>query len=420
MFNAKVAGHRTPHKPARELARLLLLADIKINGDRPWDIRTANVAGLADRVFAHGSLGLGEAYMDGDWDAEQLDEFFFRILRTRIANAIHPLGLLLHVLRIHLLNRQSPRRAWQVGEQHYDLGNEFYQAMLDARMAYSCGYWQSGARTLDEAQEAKLDLTCRKLGLAPGMRVLDIGCGWGSFMRFAAERYGVECVGVTISREQARFGQTQCRGLPVEFRLQDYRELDEQFDRIVSIGMFEHVGRKNHRGFMEVANRCLAQDGLCLLHTIGKNDRRGAPDPWIDKYIFPNGDLPSLGHIVDATDELFIVEDFHSFGVDYDKTLMAWYHNFQAAWSEFKNYGERFGRMWRYYLLSCAAAFRARDIQLWQLVLTKTGMLGGYSRPTPSMAPASSSDSGARAFESDNTEEDFNLAEVGSGYRYKK
>ncbi|MWJ29298.1 cyclopropane fatty acyl phospholipid synthase [Halomonas sp. ZH2S] len=364
----------------RFVAELLEKADIHINGDRPWDIRF-NAHGVIDEALARGNLGLGEAYMNGAWDAEHLDEFFYHLMRARLPDEINPRKLVFHHLRSRLLNLQTAKRAFEVGEAHYDLGNDFYAAMLDSRMTYTCGYWKD-ADNLDEAQEAKLDLICRKLELKPGMRVLDIGCGWGSFMAYAAEHYGVECVGLTISREQADYGKSLMKqGLPVEFRLQDYREETEQFDRIVSIGMFEHVGRKNYRTYMEVAERCLKDDGLFLLHTIGKNVRGTSPDPWIDKYIFPNGDLPALGHVTDAAEELFVVEDLHNFGADYDKTLMAWHENFEAAWPQFAAvYGERFYRMWRYYLLSCAGAFRARDIQLWQLVLSKKGVIGGYHR----------------------------------------
>ncbi|MCK9531808.1 MAG: cyclopropane fatty acyl phospholipid synthase [Gammaproteobacteria bacterium] len=362
----------------RLLEELLLYADIRINGSRPWDIQIHSPV-FPRQVFSRGSLGLGEAYIDGLWDVESLDSFFFRVLRAQLDRQIAPIRLALHALRAHILNLQTVRRAWQVGEAHYDLGNDFYRAMLDDRMTYTCGYWKN-ATTLEQAQEHKLELVCRKLGLRKGMRVLDIGCGWGSFMKFAAERYGVECVGVTISRAQAEYGQRLCAGLPIEFRLQDYRSMSEQFDRVVSIGMFEHVGRKNHREYMEVVRRSLKDDGLFLLHTIGKNNRKSTPDPWIDKYIFPNGDLPSLGQIGDAVDALFVIEDVHNFGADYDKTLMAWYRNFDAARPSLAAYGERFHRMWRYYLLSCAGAFRARDIQLWQVVLSKRGVHGGYVR----------------------------------------
>jgi cyclopropane-fatty-acyl-phospholipid synthase len=358
---------------------LLGKADIQVDGPRAWDMQL-HAPRVPERVFARGNLGLGEAYMDGAWDVERLDEFFSRLLRARLPDHVQPLRLVCHALRTRLLNRQNRMRAWQVGEKHYDLGNDFYAAMLDQRMTYTCGYWEN-ASNLTQAQEAKLDLICRKLQLEPGMRILDIGCGWGSFMGYAAEHYNVTCVGVTISKEQIDWAKRRYAHLPLEFRLRDYREINERFDRIASVGMFEHVGRKNYRSYMKVAHRCLADDGLFLLHTIGKNQRRSYPDPWIDKYIFPNGDLPSIGQIGDAMDGLFVTEDLHNFGADYDKTLLAWHDNFEAAWPRFANrLGERFYRMWRYYLLSCAGAFRARDIQLWQWVLSKEGVRGGYHR----------------------------------------
>lgn len=363
----------------RATVELLGKAEIEINGSSPWDMQLKS-SGVPERAFSQGNLGLGEAYMDGAWDAEELDEFFSRLLSTRLTDQIQPVRMLGHALSAKLLNRQDVKRARQVGEVHYDLGNDFYAAMLDTRMTYTCGYWES-ANTLEEAQTAKLELVCRKLRLEPGMRVLDIGCGWGSFMAYAAEHYGVKCVGVSISKEQVAWAQQRYAHLPLEFRLQDYREVNEPFDAIASIGMFEHVGRKNYRTYMQVANQCLSKNGLFLLHTIGKNLRKSAPDPWIDKYIFPNGDLPSIGQIGDAMDNLFVVEDLHNFGADYDKTLMAWFQNFDAAWPRFADeLGERFYRMWRYYLLSCAGAFRARDIQLWQWVLSKDGVRDGYRR----------------------------------------
>lgn len=374
-FNPTSSAHRFA-------SNLLAQANIQLNGERPWDIQL-KAPGVIESALARGNLGLGESYMQGDWDCDQLDVFFTLLMRAQLHLhlRINPTQLIYHSLRTRLLNRQSGKRAWAVGKKHYDLGNEFYAAMLDQRMAYTCGYWEE-ARTLDDAQEAKLDLICRKLQLAPGMRVLDIGCGWGSFMAYAAEHYGVECVGLTISKEQAEFGKRLMKkGQPVEFRLQDYRDETEVFDRIVSIGMFEHVGHKNYREYMQMASRCLRDDGLFLLHTIGKNLITTAPDPWIDKYIFPNSELPTLSYIADATEALFVVEDVHNFGADYDKTLMAWYHNVEANWSQFKNrFGPTFYRMWRYYLLSCAGAFRSRELQLWQFVLSKQGITGGYRR----------------------------------------
>lgn len=365
--------------------RLLADADVRVNGDRPWDI-TVHDPRTAERTLAQGSLGLGESYMDGWWDCRQLDGFIARALAAHLDEKVTArAALALQSVRARLLNLQDMRRAWQVGEVHYDTGNEFFEAMLDGHMAYTCGYWAQ-ATTLEEAQRAKLDLICRKLGLRPGMRLLDIGCGWGSLMKYAAERYGVICVGLTISREQAEYGRQRCAGLPVEFRLMDYRDCGraggERFERVASVGMFEHVGCKNHRAFFDVARRCLADDGLFLLHTIGKNLRRTVTDPWIDRYIFPNGDLPALGQIADAAEHAFVIEDVHNFGADYDRTLMAWHARFEAAWPRFaERYGERFHRMWRYYLLACAGTFRARSTQLWQLVMAPNGVPGGYRRP---------------------------------------
>ncbi|MET0519800.1 MAG: cyclopropane fatty acyl phospholipid synthase [Burkholderiaceae bacterium] len=363
------------------LGQWLALADVRLNGERPWDLRVLSPE-LPQRLLAGGSLALGESYMDGHWSVERLDLLFEHLIRARLAERLRPLPVLWHVMKARLLNLQTQKRAWQVGQQHYDLGNDFYQAMLDPRMAYTCAFWQNGARDLAEAQEHKLDLVCRKLGLKPGMRLLDIGCGWGSLMKFAAERYGVSCVGLTISAEQVALGEQLCAGLPVEFRLQDYRDFDERFDRVASLGMYEHVGHKNADAYMAMARRCLADDGLFLLHTIGRNDSANGTDPWIHRYIFPNGELPSIARLGRAAEPHFVVEDLHNFGADYDLTLSAWHQRFEAAWPRFaEELGERFYRMWRYYLLCSAAAFRVRDIQLWQWVLSPRGVVGGYRRP---------------------------------------
>ena len=359
---------------------LLANADVELNGERPWDMQVHDPS-LYDAVCRQGSLGLGEAYMAGLWDCARLDAFFHRILRARLDEKVKTMDAVWMAVVAKLRNNQSASRAWEVGKVHYNLGNAFYRDMLGPTMAYSCGYWAE-AGSLDEAQDAKLDLICRKLGLQPGMTLLDIGCGWGSLMKYAAERYGVSCTGVTISSEQAAYGAERCKGLPVTFRLMDYRSLQGTFDRIASVGMFEHVGRKNYHEFFQVTQRNLAEDGLLLLHTIGGNFRKRTTDAWVNKYIFPNGEIPCLAEIAEAAQDCFVVEDVHNFGADYDPPLMAWHANFEQIWPRYKDqYPEHFYRMWRYYLLCCAGTFRARSNQLWQIVLSPHGQLGGYRRP---------------------------------------
>jgi cyclopropane-fatty-acyl-phospholipid synthase len=361
--------------------RLLNMANITPNGQESWDIAIHNEA-FYSRVLQERSLGLGESYMDQWWDCEKLDEFFDRVvsadLETRVKKNIR---LLMHLLTAQFLNLQTKTRSLEVGKKHYDLGNTLFEAMLDSRMNYTCGYWKNAAN-LEEAQFAKLKLTCDKLQLKPGMRMLDIGCGWGALLKFAAENYGVIGVGVTISKEQCELAKNRCAGLPIEIRLQDYRDVDESFDRIASLGMFEHVGYKNYFTYMQAVHRNLADDGLFLLHTIGSNVSVIAADEWITKYIFTHGMLPSVSQIGKASENLFIMEDWHNFGADYDKTLMAWHENFINAWPELKKeYDERFFRMWKYYLLSCAGGFRSRSMQLWQIVFSKKGMRQGYFSP---------------------------------------
>lgn len=335
---------------------------------------------LYARLLRDGTLGLGEGYMDGWWDADPLDGVLFKLAKAQVHDAFpRDLPLLISVAKARLLNLQR-LRVREVGERHYDLGNDLYAAMLDRRMVYSCGYWVE-ATTLDAAQEAKLDLICRKIGLEPGMRVLDIGSGWGGFLQFAAERYGISGLGVTVSKEQAALANERSDGLPIETRLMDYMDLDGVFDRVVSIGMFEHVGYKNYRAYFEKARSLVAPDGLFLLHSIGGNFSSTHGDPWTEKYIFPNGMLPSIAQIGQAIEGLFVMEDWHNFGADYDRTLMAWRDNFDAAWAGLSaRYDERFRRMWRYYLSVFAALFRARQINLWQVVLSPRGIQGGYRR----------------------------------------
>lgn len=352
---------------------LLAAADVEINGNRPWDIQLHD-SRFYDRALSQATLGFGEAYMDGWWDSAALDELICRLERANLPAKIRgDWRILWHGMRSRLTNLQSKSRAFEVGEKHYDLGNDLYQAMLDRRLNYTCGYWRNAA-TLDEAQEAKLELVCRKIGVTPGMHILEFGCGWGSFARYAAERYGAHVLGVTVSKEQVELGMQLCQGLPVELRLQDYREVQGQYDAVISIGVMEHVGYRNYRTYMEVTDRCLKPGGIAFFHTIGGNYSKTGGDPWGEKYIFPNGMIPSITQLAKAMEGRFVMEDWHNFGPDYDKTLMAWYANFERAWPALKErYGERFRRMWTFYLLSSAGGFRARVLQLWQVVMTQIG-----------------------------------------------
>lgn len=355
------------------LQELSVRANIRFHGEDPWDIQV-NDHSLYRHILRRGSLGFGEAYMEGIWDAERLDETVARILR---ADADSQLGgwtklrLFGEILRQNVLNLQSARRAFQVGRKHYDIGNDIFGAMLDRSMSYSCGYWEY-ADTLDQAQHDKMDMICRKLELQPGEQLLEIGCGWGGLARHAAKYYKVRVTGITVSKEQQRLAQERCAGLPVDILYMDYRNLSGSFDKLVSVGMFEHVGPKNYAMYFDMANRLMRDGGLFLLHTIGIHSTSRTADPWIEKYIFPNGKLPSAEEIAAALNGRLIIEDWHNFGHDYDRTLMAWWDNFQRSWERLKQrYDQRFYRMWKYYLLSCAGFFRSRQGHLWQIVLSK-------------------------------------------------
>jgi len=358
--------------------KLLEKADIRINGSRPWDIRIHHPK-LGQRVIRQGSLGLGEAYMDGWWDAEELDEFFNKILRHKLDERVKiTFSNTYQYLKASLLNLQSRRRATQNVQHHYDIGQDLYTAMLDKRMVYTCALWDD-AQDLDEAQEAKLDIVCRKLKLQRGDRILDVGCGWGSFAKYAAEKYDVHVTGVTLSKNQAEYAEKINKGLPVEIRLQDYRDVREKYDHIVSLGMMEHVGYKNYRTYMTVMRSLLKENGLFLLQVIGRDTSARKADPWISKYIFPHGMLPSIQQIGRALEKRMVMEDWQNYGPHYDKTLIAWFDNFDRHWDELRDrYDERFYRMWKYYLLCCAGAFRSRTAHLWQIVLSRDGIRGGY------------------------------------------
>ena len=367
--------------------------DVGFDGERPWDLQVHNPSLYGD-LLRRGSLALGEGYVRGDWDCDALDQLFARLLsqpQTRlVASGFVPQAQLLANLRglAELwVNWQTPSRSSRVAEQHYDIDHRVYAATLDSRLIYSCAHWQY-ADDLETAQVHKLQRICQKLELRPGMRLLDVGCGWGGLAAHAARCHGVEVVGITLSREQAAFCQAHAADLPIEVLQCDYRSERLKgmapFDRIVSIGMLEHVGRKNDRVYFETLSRLLQRDGLLLVQTIGSHDTNVALDPWIDTYVFPAGRLPSAQQLSSGFEPWFLLQDWENFGFDYDKTLLAWCRNFDAAWPSLMAFkAPEFGRFWRYYLLSCAGFFRSAQGQLWQLVLSRKESLDSYRSSRP-------------------------------------
>jgi cyclopropane-fatty-acyl-phospholipid synthase len=363
---------------AAELCKeLLARAGVTVGGDAPWDL-TVHDDRLWARVLRDGNLGFGDAYLDGWWDCPAIDQLLDRILRARLDREARANWVFMaQIVRGWLLNPQA-LRPFEVAERHYDIGNDLYEAMLDTSMAYTCGYWRDGVRDLDAAQAAKLALVCAKLGLRPGMRVLELGCGWGSFAAYAARHHGVHVTAYNVSREQVAWIRERHAGLAIDVHLADYRAATGTFDAVVSIGLMEHVGSKNYRAYMELVARCLTPHGVALVHTIGSNRTMHRIDGWFDRHIFPNASFPTLAQLTDACEDLLVPEDVHNIGPHYDPTLMAWWKRFDAAWPRLRDrYGDRFYRMWKYYLLSSAATFRSRFNQLFQLVLTHPGA------PTP-------------------------------------
>jgi cyclopropane-fatty-acyl-phospholipid synthase len=366
----------------RSLEAILQEADIELDGSRPWDIEVRDER-FYDRVFRDSDMGVGESYVAGWWDCAKLDELAERVLEHdlyRHAGAGWRCWLV--GIRGRLFNLQSRSRAPEVARAHYDLGNGFFQELLGSTMAYSCADW-SRARNLEQAQQDKFDVICRKLHLRRGQKLLDIGCGWGGLARHAAVNYGCQVTGITISKAQEEHASALCRELPVRIFCWDYRDGRlgglGLFDRIVSVGMFEHVGWKNYRRYMSVVSDLLRDDGLFLLHTIGVS-RPSTVGFWLERNIFPNSELPRMVHIVGAIDELFVVEDWQNVGAYYDQTLMAWHANLDLyAQRHSLSRDSAFYRRWAFYLLTCAGLFRVRNrAQLWQIVMSKRGIRHGY------------------------------------------
>lgn len=377
-------------------------AGIAIGGDEPGDIKVTR-----DRFYRRAalfeSLGIGDSYRDGDFVCGDLSAFFDKLMVCRQEEHLTALKKgtadpgastsLLEAwikLRQEFGNQQSMAKASKSITHHYDIGNELYEPMLGETMAYSCGYW-AGAKTLDQAQRNKYRLICEKVGLKPGMRVLEIGCGWGGFAAYAAGEFGVAVVGVSLSKEQINYAQAKYKDLHetrrIDLRLMDYRAIPknfgEEFDAVVSIGMFEHVGPRNYDDYMRIAWGAMKPAGVFLLHSIVGC---GGIDPFFWYRIFPGGVLPVEEQIAKAARPYFAVEHVENFGYDYSLTLAQWWKNFEAAWPQIRksgHYDEKFYRMWEFYLKSVAAAFKVRRVQLEQWTLSKCGIPGGFQWNRP-------------------------------------
>lgn len=366
--------------PPQALRDLLARADVRIDGDRPWDLRIHDARVYA-RVLTQWSLGAGEAYVDGDWDCDRLDLLFERLTRAELDRTAPPpakVKLMVESLRQRVFSLQPAERTQAAGRPCLSVGDDVYEAMLDSRMVYSCAFWEH-AKDLEQAQIDKLEMICRKLELRPGQTLLDLDCGWGGLARFAAEYFGVRVTGVANSQAQLAAAEKRCRGLPVKLLAQSERPVEGRFDKIVSVGQFEQVGPRNYATYFDAARRLLKPEGLFLLHTIGVDRPSPHTDPWMERHVFPDGKLPAASELSGALEGRFIIEDWHNFGADQDRTLMAWAERFEAAWPRLaKRYDEGFRRMFRYYLLSCAGFFRSRRGQVWQLVLSGPERHGTY------------------------------------------
>ena len=363
----------------KTVRRILTKADVKLGGNRLWDIQVHH-PGFYRRVILQGSLGLGESYMDGWWDCEQIDQFFHRILAAKVSAAdLKPVIRWLADLAGRLGNLQTLSRAHKVAEKHYDPDSQLILSFLDPYNQYTCGYFDQTS-DLDIAQKKKLDLICRKLQITAHDHVLDIGCGWGGFARYAAEHYGCRVTGISNSTNQLAYARSFCTGLPVEFIETDYRSFTGSYDKVLICGMIEHVGHKNYGRLMQIVHRCLAPEGLFLLHTIGGNRPEATGDPWLLKYFFPNSMLPSLRQLMQAAEGRFVLEDLQNFSTHYAPTFRAGAPNSDRHWPNIENrHDRRFYRTWHYYFRHMAGTFRARLNQLWQLVFSKNGTPGGYA-----------------------------------------
>lgn len=376
--------------PRHIVTDLFARAGVQLDGSRPWDIQVRNPRFY--RRALRGSLGLGDSYMDGDWDVRELDALFVRLIRANLASSLLArAGRAWLGIRARLGNLQTRVRSLDVARSHYNLDHRLYELFLGPWNQYTCCFFDR-TRELEQAEVRKLEMICSKLELTRGDRVLDIGCGWGGFARYASSTRGCHVTGISLSREQVDYARRFTAGLPVDIVEADYRDLPAlrpagSFDKILVCGMIEHVGYRNYRGLMEIVHGLLTRSGLFLLHTIGNGINTRIADPWIVKHIFRNSMLPSMEQLAGALRGLFTVQDWENYGRYYVDTLAAWQRRFEENWERIAlidttpRFDERFRRMFNYYFLSCKAAFDVESIFLWHLVMSRRGERAGvYAR----------------------------------------
>ncbi|MEB2845625.1 methyltransferase domain-containing protein [Rhizobiales bacterium RZME27] len=328
-------------------------------------------------------LAAGEAYMDGTMRFEEgstLQDFLTLFSVNRLSLGSYPLQKVLRAIKMRFRKRQQSNRKGQAQQNvahHYDLGNEFYKLFLDDNMLYSCAYFREEGETLEQAQRNKLRLLAAKLGLKPGMKVLDIGCGWGDLALYLASLEDVQVLGVTLSKEQQALAseRAQKAGLAdrVKFELRDYRDVTEKFDRIVSVGMFEHVGVHHYDEFFAKINTLMPDDGVMVLHSIGHMSPPGMASPWLRKYIFPGAYSPALSEVFEVVEQNSLwVTDLEFLRVHYATTLAHWNQRFQANRNRvIELYDERFARMWEFYLISAEMMFRTGSQMVFHMQLSR-------------------------------------------------
>lgn len=342
-----------------------------------WNVQDVSVL---PRLMWDPEFELGETYVEGGWHAgspEALPTFLEVIMRNFSAPELAPYGRIRRSMHALVRKGNAIARSYRNVKHHYDLDEWLFRRFLDERLFYSCAYFEEPGQSLEQAQLAKCRLIARKLRLEPGMRVLDIGSGWGGLAIYLAQEAGVDVTGVTLSQEQLRVAQAEAEraGLRdrVRFRLEDYREHTGQYDRIVSVGMFEHVGVRHYSEFFRQLATLLKPDGVALLHTIGVSHRNGPANPWITRHIFPGSYIPLLSDLSPAMQRTrLMLTDLEVLRLHYAYTLREWFRRFQTHRAEVvERMGERFARMWEFYLAVCEASFRWRDMVVFQLQFAK-------------------------------------------------